>query len=256
MVRELILIDDSPKQASEIAGFLRTWGLNYAVISNQHILKPSENSDTARESFCRGILEFMQAKVSNQTEAILLDVLFQQGTEQEEPMGYRLGKMIRLAFPKVPIILFTVRSDFQDVADATSSFNFDGYISKSDFTSWRNSTSFLAALAKARFRRDEMLEEFNALRQKEFDAISAPEQRIDPVIMHLSDIHYGISLHESDGREAFGSTLDALQRDVTENYGKEGIPTPNLIVVSGDITSKGSLQGYPFAKEFLRSLAS
>jgi 3',5'-cyclic AMP phosphodiesterase CpdA len=256
MVRQLILIDDRAEQADEIEGFLRTWGLEYTVISNRHLLKPTENTNAAREEFCHEIVSFIRSSLTSSTQAILLDVLFQQGTEREEPLGYRLGKLLRTNFPEVPIILFTVRSDVEDVTDATASFNFDGYIPKGTFTSWRNSDHFIAALSKARLRRDEVLDEFRALRELEADKGKVAFKPTNPVILHISDIHYGIALSSSDRRRSYGNTLDALRRDIVENYPKDGIPTPNVIVVSGDITTKGQIVGYPLAKEFLLNLAA
>jgi 3',5'-cyclic AMP phosphodiesterase CpdA len=257
MSKQLILIDDRAEQAAQIRGFLTTWGTNYEVIANEHLLSPSEDSDAGREAFCHDILEFVRSNLTERTEAVLLDVLFKQGkdNEKESPIGYRLGKLIRLHFPRVPIILFTVLSHSEDVLDATYSFNFDGYIAKTDFMTWRRAERFQAALYKARQKRDEVLEECQLLRQREIETSAEVVPRKDPVIMHVSDIHYGIALGESDRRRQFGGTLEPLLRDVSENFEKDGIPVPNILVVSGDITSKGSITGYPLAHDFVVSLA-
>jgi 3',5'-cyclic AMP phosphodiesterase CpdA len=257
MTKQLILIDDRAEQATQIRGFLTTWGTDYEVIANEHLLSPSEDSDAAREAFCNDILAFVRRNLTERTEAVLLDVLFKQGKDKdkETPLGYRLGKLIRLHFPRVPIILFTVLSQSEDVVDAAYSFNFDGYIAKTDFMTWRRAERFQAALYKARQKRDEVLEECQLLRQREIDTSSAVVARNDPVILHISDIHYGIALGESDKRRQYSGMLEPLLRDVSENFEKDGIPIPNILVVSGDITSKGSVRGYPLAHDFVVSLA-
>jgi 3',5'-cyclic AMP phosphodiesterase CpdA len=256
VTKQLILIDDKVEHAAQIRGFLTAWRTDYEVVANEHLLTPSQDSDTARETFCTGILEFVRANVTVRTEAVLLDVLFEHGQDKEEPLGYRLGKMLRLHFPTVPIIFFTVLSQSEDVVDAGYYFNFDGYVAKTDFMTWRNADPFQAALYKARQKREEVLEECRALRKLEIETSCLPTSYHDPVILHISDIHYGIALGESDRRRQYGSTLEALLRDVSENYEKEGIPIPNIIVVSGDITSKGALAGYPLASAFVVSLAN
>jgi 3',5'-cyclic AMP phosphodiesterase CpdA/DNA-binding NarL/FixJ family response regulator len=257
MAKKLIFIDDNRDYAEIVRGQMRNWVLDYKVVASDNLLKPEEDSEASREDFCNNIVEFVKGHADQQTEAILLDVLFDIGsTGKEEPFGYHLGKQLRAKFPEIPIILFTVRGEKEAIKDALR-FNFDGYISKTDFQAWRTPRDFEAELHQAQLKRDARLQEIEEILKthRNSSALAPKSVAENPVILHISDIHYGF-----DGVDphsgSYGSTLNALVRDVKEQYAADGIPLPNLVVVSGDITNKGSVQGYELAKGFLLDLCS
>ncbi len=79
--------------------------------------------------------------------------------------------------------------------------------------------------------------------------------RKSPVVLHISDVHFGSNVADADFFQEYESTYNSLKRDIEENYSKTlGLPPPNVLVVSGDITNKGKLQGYRVAADFLRAL--
>lgn len=82
-----------------------------------------------------------------------------------------------------------------------------------------------------------------------------PSDHENPVVLHISDIHWGANPTDWNNEGCFDSTLSTLNRDIQENYEKVGIPKPNIIVVSGDITDKGRPEGYKPASAFINSLA-
>src|SRR6266545_5659067 len=108
MGRKLILIDDKPEVVDEIKGLIRKWGLlDYTVVANEGIPKPDNSSEKALNEFISQVIKFVSREVNEDTEAILLDVLFEQGDEGPEsqvPLGYSIGKKLRSEFPQVPII--------------------------------------------------------------------------------------------------------------------------------------------------------
>lgn len=252
MANELIVIDDNSADALEIEGIIRKWGGDYRIRTNDEVPAPKDDTDEAREEFYAAVCEFVRHNLNSDTEAILLDVVFSQGKGVEAPLGYVLGKRLRRQFREIPIIFFTVRGEAEDFRNATYFFNFDGYISKTEFKSWRSDEKFVYEIKKASEKRKEALAELEYF--KGVDAESTPiSSKQSPVIMHISDIHYGIEGAVSE-INAYASTLNALQRDIADNYPREGIPKPNLVVVSGDITKKGALEGYGSAKTFLNEL--
>lgn len=162
MEKRLIVIDDDLDMVKMLRILLTKWGLDYEVVSNDQFRKPANDSDEAREEFCQNIVQMVNEQLNAETEAVLLDVLFERvdgGPESADPLGYTLGKKIRKHFPQVPIILFTIRGEQQDIKDASSFFNYDGYIIKSEFKLWGDSTNFESALFKARRKRAAVLEE-------------------------------------------------------------------------------------------------
>jgi predicted nucleotide-binding protein len=162
MAKRLIVIDDDLDMVKMSRILLTKWGLDYEVVSNNQFRKPADDSDEAREEFCQNIVQMVNEQFNAETEAILLDVLFEHvdgGPESADPLGYTLGKKIRKHFPQIPIILFTIRGEQQDIKDASSFFNYDGYIIKSEFKLWGDSTNFESALFKAKRKREAVLEE-------------------------------------------------------------------------------------------------
>lgn len=162
MQKRLIFIDDDLEAVRMLRGLLQKWALDYEVVSNNQSPKPANDSEEARAEFCQSIVRLVKDQLNEDTEAILLDVLFENaegGPDSAEPLGYTLGRELRKHFPRVPIILFTVRGEQQDVKEASYFFNFDGYIIKSEFKLWRDSTNFEAALYRARRKRDAVLSE-------------------------------------------------------------------------------------------------
>lgn len=79
----------------------------------------------------------------------------------------------------------------------------------------------------------------------------------NPVILHISDIQFGLS-HAFDDvpSEKHYSLLNSLLLDMGRNFKDEHIPYPNLIVVSGDIADWGMPKEYNRASEFLNGLIS
>jgi len=162
MEKRLIVIDDDLDMVKMLRTLLAKWGFDYEVVSNNQFRKPANDSDEAREEFCQNIVKMVNEQFNEGTEAILLDVLFEHvegGPESAGPLGYTLGRKIRKHFPQIPIILFTIRGEQQDIKDASSFFNYDGYIIKSEFKLWGDSTNFESALFKARRKREAVLEE-------------------------------------------------------------------------------------------------
>ncbi|MCJ7533155.1 MAG: metallophosphoesterase [Anaerolineales bacterium] len=80
---------------------------------------------------------------------------------------------------------------------------------------------------------------------------------INPVILHLSDIQFGIShAFEIIPTEKHYSLLNSLIRDMERNYRSENIPYPNKIIISGDIADWGMPNEYNRAIAFLNELIS
>lgn len=73
-----------------------------------------------------------------------------------------------------------------------------------------------------------------------------------PVVMHLSDLHFG-SGHGHGQPRTFQSLWESLEPEFAGFLA--GIQ-PNVVVVSGDLTSQGSRDEFGQAREFLRLLAS
>lgn len=245
MKLKIILIDDDQHYPDKIRGLLKTWHVDYQIVSNP-ILLPANNTDTAKNEFCEQTISLVGQHNDENTQAILLDVFFggENGTDGDT-LGYDIGRILRIYFPQIPIILFTV---FEKYQEALNAFNFDGYILKGDFNNWEDSTHFNSILFNAKLRRKRVLEECQELNS----FIKAENEIENPVIIHISDIHRGLQ-DDEDNPDLYKSTLQSLIRDV-EKYSTQNIPTPNLILVSGDITTKGSIEGYKTAKRFLQEL--
>lgn len=181
MSRKLFVIDDNPIDISLLRGLIRKWGLDYTIVANDDNSKPADNTEVAREQFSNQILELVRKNVDEYTEAIFLDVLFETDSEEgtvEEALGYHLGKEIRRTFPQLPIILFTNRGQLQDIRSAPYFFNFDGYIPKSDFRKWRNSSSLETELFRAKQKRLSVLEECEQVRSEGKDMRDTSKPRL------------------------------------------------------------------------------
>jgi 3',5'-cyclic AMP phosphodiesterase CpdA/cellulose biosynthesis protein BcsQ len=79
-----------------------------------------------------------------------------------------------------------------------------------------------------------------------------PDERVKkPVILHLSDLQFGPHHAFEDDQEA----LDKLKEDI-DRYKHEGIPRPNIVVVSGDLADTGGDKGdeYGAVTRFLEDL--
>lgn len=79
----------------------------------------------------------------------------------------------------------------------------------------------------------------------------------NPTILHISDIQYGKNHAFSPiPRDYHEQMLDMLLDDIEMRYPEEGIPCPNLVVVSGDIADWAEPEEYELATEFLQGLCS
>ncbi|HXU31238.1 MAG TPA: metallophosphoesterase [Thermoanaerobaculia bacterium] len=83
---------------------------------------------------------------------------------------------------------------------------------------------------------------------------SVARLRQNPVILHISDIHWGANPADRDSYDGYASTFKALKRDIEQRYKELGIPRPNFLVVSGDVTDKGQIENYVQAETLLLSL--
>jgi calcineurin-like phosphoesterase family protein len=80
-----------------------------------------------------------------------------------------------------------------------------------------------------------------------------PQQRSLFAWLHLSDIHFG---HPNAGHQWDQAlVLDALRRDIAD-HNFRGIPTPNAILVTGDIAFSGTAPQYSDASKWLLDLAT
>jgi len=77
----------------------------------------------------------------------------------------------------------------------------------------------------------------------------------NPVILNLSDIHWGLDPAFSNLSSADG-IWKLLENDITNGYPRDGIPMPNCVVVSGDFTDKGKLERYAEVELFLSRLCN
>lgn len=170
MTQRLIFIDDNLEEADSLRELLRKWKLDYEVISNNQSPKPVDDTPHGRSNFCNQIVEMVRANVNHSTDAIFLDVLFEHGSggaQSENPLGYTLGAQLRRHFPTVPIVLYTVRGEQQDVMKAYYFFNFDGYVAKTELKVQTESTFFEAVLFRAKMKRQSVLNECEDLIRSE-----------------------------------------------------------------------------------------
>jgi 3',5'-cyclic AMP phosphodiesterase CpdA len=83
-----------------------------------------------------------------------------------------------------------------------------------------------------------------------FDETKGDKRVKKPVVLHLSDLQFG-------PRHAFGNdqkALDKLKEDI-DRYEQEGIPRPNIVVVSGDLADTGGANDeYRAVTRFLEGL--
>ncbi|MBM3239439.1 hypothetical protein FJZ31_24365 [Candidatus Poribacteria bacterium] len=77
----------------------------------------------------------------------------------------------------------------------------------------------------------------------------------NPVILHLSDIQWGADLESSNLDRADG-IWRPLENDIMKGYTRDGIPMPNCVVISGDLTNKGEFKRYKEVEEFLDRLCA
>jgi tetratricopeptide (TPR) repeat protein len=92
--------------------------------------------------------------------------------------------------------------------------------------------------------------EYTVVVTKEPGPIS--EKRVKkPVVLHLSDLQFGPHHAFEDNQRA----LDKLKEDI-DRYEQEGIPRPNIVVVSGDLADTGGDKGdeYGAVTRFLEDL--
>jgi CheY-like chemotaxis protein/predicted phosphodiesterase len=251
MSKKIIVIDDDATEADAVENLLNQWGSDRKVIYCS-VPKLQNKNESSLEKYTKQAIDFVRNELNNnpeEIEAIFLDVLFQTTEDNNEgqPLGYRIGKELRRNFNKTPIILFTVQDELEQIKDAPFFFNFDGYITKLDFRLWKSSKELDSAIYRAKTKREEAIKEC-----VEFSTEIISQ--LNPVILHISDIHRGFS-DEEDNNQLYKSTFKSLRRDI-ESYSAEGIPKPNLIVVSGDITGKGSINGYKIASKFLEEISS
>lgn len=248
MQKDLILIDDKEDDIIAFRGLVRKWNmLEYRVIANDHLLRPTNSTEVERERFICDLVEFVATVRTPATEAIVLDVWFASSDGEVEPLGYLIGRSLRAKCRDIPIILLTVRSEPDRIREALR-LNFDGFISKADFRSWREGSKFEAELHRARMKRDSVLAE---CKEMAGEGAHPKERREEPVILHISDIHHDL---KAGALDAYEGMLVPLVRDVREGFPDMGIPRPNVLVVSGDVTHKGSPSGYAAARSFLSKL--
>ncbi len=77
----------------------------------------------------------------------------------------------------------------------------------------------------------------------------------NPVILHLSDIQWGADPESSNLNRASG-IWRLLENDIMKGYTRDGIPPPNCVVVSGDLTNKGNFKKYTEVEQFLDLLCN
>ncbi|HEX9929494.1 MAG TPA: metallophosphoesterase [Pyrinomonadaceae bacterium] len=246
MKPKIILIDDDEGVTQKLKGLLKDWHLDYELISNTQ-LKPVDSTEPSKREFYEYVIGLVQENYDRNLKAILLDVFFNiEDAEIGENIGYEIGQELRIHFPELPIILFTV---YENPQNALNSFNFDGFILKGNLVNWDNREKFDAVLSQAQDRRQLVIDECRSLNKSENIA-----EKKNPVVIHISDIHRGFDV-TNDNPSLYVSTLQSLIRGNTTQRDKR-IPTPNIIVVSGDITTRGSIKGYQIAKKFLLELGA
>jgi 3',5'-cyclic AMP phosphodiesterase CpdA len=108
-------------------------------------------------------------------------------------------------------------------------------------------------------------EQFDLLEESDYKEIEEEMKRLDeagrrktadervkkPVVLHLSDLQFGPHHAFEDDQKA----LDKLKEDI-DRYEQEGIPRPNIVVVSGDLADTGGAKGdeYGAVTPFLEGL--
>jgi len=77
----------------------------------------------------------------------------------------------------------------------------------------------------------------------------------NPVILHISDIHFGRSEALANIPQShYDSMSQLLKRDIEEGYERDGISPPNVIVISGDLAHWAMSDEYEKAIKFIDAL--
>jgi calcineurin-like phosphoesterase family protein len=74
-----------------------------------------------------------------------------------------------------------------------------------------------------------------------------------PVILHLSDLHFGTDFGFMASRPG-GPTQQTLHEAIVQGLAQMGVPPVGLLVISGDITTRGQNDGFLEAQFFLSRL--
>ena len=83
--------------------------------------------------------------------------------------------------------------------------------------------------------------------------MSLPNQKSTPIILHLSDLHLGSDkrINPASGSK---SALDYLYEDLEKLKKKPEADLPNVVVISGDLTTKYDSKEYSNAKDFIEKI--